>query len=346
MDVAHLLHTLQACRPEQKAIFGFDAFIDRISHHVSGLGDGTIGSMTELGSRLIARDNKSGAVFLEDVQELIGGNAPNTAKTLGTLGANVTCICALGYPHTKEVFLPLEEYCRLISYAEPGTCLAVELGQSKLFFSHNGEMEDITWDAFCARLGKDRLLKKYADADLIGLFNWGELSSTQRIWDGMLEDIFPHLPHGARTLFFDFSDISARSDADLKKLKETLTKFRQYGKVYVSANQLESRLLNGGQWVQDGICDIFITHGKTEAALIGQDEAISLPTRFQPAPKRLTGGGDSFNAGFCYALMCSLDHKSCLMVANAVANCLITTQTPPDLAALCDEIQKCRDLWA
>lgn len=327
-------------QPTKKAVFGFDAFIDQISCGANGLGEGPIVSMTDLGQRLTARGNKSGTVFLHNMQECIGGNAPNTALTLSSLGADVTCICALGYPRVRDVFLPLQQRCRVISYSDPGVCMAVELGQSKLFIGTSGRMNEVTWEEFVSCIGREQLLAEYARADLFGLFNWGELEATQRIWDGLLEEIFPALPKRARDLFFDFSDFSARSAQDLQRLKNTLKRFRAYGKVYVSANQLETELLNAAEMIENGVVDVFITHGKHGSAVMNAQGRTEQPTRFNPAPKRITGGGDCFNAGFCCGLLCGLADEDCLQTGNAAAGYLIGTGKVPDLSALCAELEK------
>ena len=164
MDMSGLVRFLSEHTPRSSAVFGFHAFVDRIGGTLSGLGDSPPGSMTEFGRRLIDRGDKSGTVFLEKMEEVMGGNAPNTALALGTLGAKVTCICALGYPEVQAVFSPLRERCTLLSYADPGTCLAVELGQSKLFFGHNGEMGDMTWETLKARAGLEKIRSAYAPA--------------------------------------------------------------------------------------------------------------------------------------------------------------------------------------
>lgn len=345
MELFRLLRFLGENKPHQRAVFGFDAFIDQISRRVSGLGDGCMESITDFGQRLLRRDGKSGAVFLEEMEESIGGNAPNTALTLSALGGDVTCICALGYPRIKDTFLPMQSSCRLISYADPGTCLALELGQNKLFIGHNGEMNDISWEELSNRVGRERLLAEYRRADLIGLFNWGELTATQCIWEGLLQDVFPHLSGTERKLFFDFSDISARKSGEIALLKDTLRRFRAYGRVYVSVNQLEEQLLQAGDWVEKAIADVVIIHGKQCSRMIADGAEHTLPTRYQVSPKRVTGGGDCFNAGFCFGLLCGLPAENCLMIGNAAANCLIRTGKAPDKTELCLELERSCPLW-
>ena len=166
------------------------------------------------------------------------------------------------------------------------------------------------------------------------------------IWEGLLSEVLPVLPEKERLFFFDFSDVSGKSEEDLALLRETLKSFRCYGRVYVSANCLESELLRGEMLIARGAADVFITHGKQLARAMGQGTEVALSTRYQPAPRRLTGGGDSFNAGFCYGLLCGLPLKECVMIGHAAANCLIRTGAPGNREEMCRELERCAGLWA
>ena len=345
MELSELRFFLQDYIPTKHAVIGFDAFIDQLGRKPSGLGCGLISGISDFGERLEHRGNRSGAVMLEEVVESIGGNAANTSMALGKLGAKVTCICAAGFPKVNDVFESLQEKVKLVSYANPGTCLAVELGESKLFFATNGEMNAMTWDEMQNRIGYDCLLSAYDNSDLIGLFNWGEIRSTQLLWNGLLRDIIPKLSYRPRKFFFDFSDISGRNNDELPLLFQTLRAFRNFGEVYVSANHMESKILCKERMVSEGVVDYFIGHGKKSSCLIKHDGTFVLPTRYLSAPKRLTGSGDSFNAGFCYGLLCGLPEENCMSLANATANCLVRTGNQPGKSSLCRELEASESLW-
>ena len=89
MDVSLTLEHLENGPTQGRVLLGFDAFIDRICRSVSGLGGGRIESMTEMGERLSARREKSGNLTLRQISERMGGNVPNTANVLSSLGAEV-----------------------------------------------------------------------------------------------------------------------------------------------------------------------------------------------------------------------------------------------------------------
>jgi sugar/nucleoside kinase (ribokinase family) len=51
---------------------------------------------------------------------------------------------------------------------------------------------------------------------------------------------------------------------------------------------------------------------------------------FMQEPKLLTGGGDNFNAGFCYSLFVDFNLFESLVVANAVSGSYEKTGLSPD----------------
>ena len=326
-------------------MLGFDAFVDTVARRSAGLGEGPIETMDELGRRLLLRHERSGTVFLKDVTVRSGGNTPNTAETLASLGASVTCLGAFGRPRVNDVFAPLGEKCRLISIADPAACLALEFGEAKLFFGSNGELDELTWDRVVSRVGAEALCDLYAGADVIGLFNWAEIRPTQALWEGLLRDVLPVLPRRERTFFIDFSDLTARSDKDILRALETLGRFRDYGQVVISANAPETERLMVLNARQLGACDLFILHSAARAAVYMADDTIELPTRRCERPARLTGGGDCFNGGYIFARMAGLDPADSLRCAMAAAGCLVRTGRPPDRESLIDELEKSGALW-
>jgi len=54
----------------------------------------------------------------------------------------------------------------------------------------------------------------------------------------------------------------------------------------------------------------------------------------------LTGGGDNFNAGYCYAMLHDLNHFQSLVVANAVSGSYVETGISPDVDNLIKFLKK------
>jgi sugar/nucleoside kinase (ribokinase family) len=63
-------------------------------------------------------------------------------------------------------------------------------------------------------------------------------------------------------------------------------------------------------------------------------------TFFCKEPAILTGGGDNFNAGFCYATFHDLDLFQALLVANAVSGSYVKTGISPDAATLIEFLKQ------
>lgn len=345
MNVLSTLQWLESHEAQGTALLGFDAFIDRICRHASGLGGEKMLTMTDFGRRLIDRGENSGVVSVREIEKRLGGNMPNTANVLSELGAKVSCIGAFGLEKTDRVFAELEKKCRIISYADPGACLALEFENCKLFFGDNGELDDLTWPELKDRVGGERLVEEFAGARLIGLLNWGELSSTQRFWEGLLGDVLPKLEKAERDFFVDFSDMSGRTKQDIDLMLETLRKFRQYGRVIASVNQGELNCLDCGRILQENVADVLVLHTAWNATLMIGEDQWTIPTRFVENPVLLTGGGDSFNAGFCIGLLYGLPLEDCLKTANATSGCYVRYGRAPSMKDIMDEILVCEQLW-
>jgi pfkB family carbohydrate kinase. len=80
--------------------------------------------------------------------------------------------------------------------------------------------------------------------------------------------------------------------------------------------------------------DMLVIHRTKDA--IGYDGKVyeKCDTFFCNEPKILTGGGDNFNAGFCYALFHKLNLAQSLIVANAVSGSYVKTGISPDVERL------------
>lgn len=57
-------------------------------------------------------------------------------------------------------------------------------------------------------------------------------------------------------------------------------------------------------------------------------------TFFCKEPTILTGGGDNFNAGYCFSRICDFDLFQSLVVANAVSGYYVRTGISPDVDKL------------
>jgi sugar/nucleoside kinase (ribokinase family) len=127
-----------------------------------------------------------------------------------------------------------------------------------------------------------------------------------------------------------------------------LGRFKDFFKVILSLNQHEADLiaramglLNSKQdeeFVEKlfGLVkvDILVIHRTNDALSYNGESYEKCDTFFCDEPKILTGGGDNFNAGFCYSLLNDLNPFQSLLVANAVSGSYVKSGISPNLIDL------------
>jgi sugar/nucleoside kinase (ribokinase family) len=82
--------------------------------------------------------------------------------------------------------------------------------------------------------------------------------------------------------------------------------------------------------------DVLIIHRTKDALAYDGFVFEKCNTFFCKKPAILTGGGDNFNAGFCYSLFYGFDLFQSLIVANAVSGYYVKTGISPDVNVLID----------
>jgi sugar/nucleoside kinase (ribokinase family) len=76
--------------------------------------------------------------------------------------------------------------------------------------------------------------------------------------------------------------------------------------------------------------DVLVIHRVDDAIAYNGVTFEQCDTFFCKKPKILTGGGDNFNAGFCFSLVEDFSLFESLIVANAVAGSYVKTGISPD----------------
>lgn len=182
---------------------------------------------------------------------------------------------------------------------------------------------------------------------MISFVNWSEIENSSQIWKGILDEILPVIvqPEPKPLFFTDFSDCSRKSKNDIQFAVNLLGRFRYYYKVIVSLNQNEAclvaRALDQREDIEDeefvrklfrkSNIDVLVIHRTKNALAFDGLNYEKCDTFFCNEPKILTGGGDNFNAGFCYAQLHDFNLFQSLLVANAVAGSYVKTGISPDV---------------
>lgn len=343
-----------------EAFLGFDACIDNIVRVVKDKGEndehGFYLKSREFAEFLISRENKSCGIELHTSLSKIGGNMVITANALGNLGVKADCVGTFGLPEILPVFKSMSENCRLHTVGETITATALEFNDSKFILFDPGPYNNLDWNGIKEILGIENIKQLLSGKQLISFLNWSEIQNSSQIWEGMLEEIIPQISstESAKYFFTDFSDCSRKTKEEIRSAIDLLGRFRKYFKVGISLNQNEAELVAGafdliGTASDEEFArslfsvinsDVLVIHRPKDAIAYNGNVFEKCDTFFCEEPKILTGGGDNFNAGFCYSLLQEFDLFQSLLVANAVSGLYVKTGISPDLNNLINHLEQ------
>lgn len=333
----------------KKAFLGFDACIDYIlrivrEKHKNG-NTAYFSSSEQFGNFLTDLGNKSCGVELETKMSKIGGNMVIMANALGNLNVKVECLGTFGLPDILPVFRTMSENCSLNTIGETISANALEFDKSKVIMFDPGPYNQLTWDGIKNIIGIERLREMVAGKHLISFVNWSEIENSSLIWKGFLDEVLPMSDTSDIKPFFftDFSDCSRRSKQEIQFAIALLGRFRKYFKIHLSLNQNEAErvasALDLSQDIPDGLfikdlfskcnADILVIHRVRDALAYDGEHFERCDTFLCKEPKVLTGGGDNFNAGYCYSRLHGMDLFQSLVFANAVSGSYVKNGLSP-----------------
>jgi hypothetical protein len=355
-----ILELLKKKITDINALLGFDACIDNIIRIIKNKKENSevefYNNSRQFGEFLISRENKSCGIEVHTQLSKIGGNMVITGDTLGNLGIKVDCIGTFGLPDILPIFLSMSSNCTLYTIGETITTSAFEFNDAKVMMFDPGPYNKLDWDVIKKMLGLDRIKQLFSGKQLISLLNWSEIENSSDIWKGILDEILPStLPSEVHPYFFtDFSDCSRRSKKDIQWAIALLGNFRNYFKVIISLNQNEAGIIAKALDLSDNtsdedfikklffacIADELVIHRTKDAMAYDGITFEKCDTFFCEEPTILTGGGDNFNAGFCFARFYDFDLFQSLIVANAVSGYYVKTGISPDVGSLIEFLKQ------
>jgi hypothetical protein len=367
-NLAALAATLIARRDDiasLRSVVGLDGFIDEMISVVGerrGLDDWTaLPSMVDLGG-IIAR-----AAGHNSLREIVvrsqdpGGCAVNLGDALIQLGVGLDFLGTLGAPR-HPAFEHFAAACR--SCAGLGTAfgrtLAFEFADGKFMFSAVSQLGEIRPDVLAEALADGAFVERCRAAALIALTNWTLYPHMTACWRLLHDAVFKHLGHRP-WLFIDLVDPSSRSEADIRALLATLTGFERDCKTVLGLNLNEAKVLGSllglGALGDEaaavraravairealGISQVVIHHARLNAvAEQGSDLAVDAGP-FCVAPRKTTGAGDRFNAGYGLGLMLGLPAEQRLALGAATSGVFVRQAR----SATLDEVVAFLGAWA
>jgi sugar/nucleoside kinase (ribokinase family) len=291
-----------------------------------------------------------------------GGCAVNLADGLASLGAAVDCFATLGEP-AHPAFAPIAGKCRgFHSWGrEPGRTLAFEFGDGKLMFSAVRQLADFTPEAVRGFLTDGAFAAACGAADVIALTDWTLYPHMTSVWRMLQEEVFAPLRHRPR-FFVDLVDPSNRSAADIREMAATLRGFEAAGPLTLGLNGNEANILCRLHDLPTAPADTppetalrqaaslrelldisrVVVHRVAFAVSSAADAGLAQPGPVCPNPKKSTGAGDRFNAGFCLALGLGLEDADALMLGCAAAGFFVRHARSANRAELAEFIR----LWS
>ncbi|MEP6728522.1 MAG: hypothetical protein ABJC98_22045 [Bacteroidota bacterium] len=322
------------------ATIGFDGFIDSIVKLVKKKGSNGqsefFTTKEDWGNYILEKKSGNFSVELQQQQIKIGGNMPNMAAALAKLGISVNCVGAMGYPVIDPLFSKLPALCKHYSFAPPGTCQAIEFDDGKMMLAAMDELNKVDWKIMKERIPIAVLIKLFDNAQLIGLLNWGELTASTSFWNGLLQEVLPFVNSNNKTFFVDLSDCSSRTKDEMTEALSLLKKMAAYGKVVLSVNHNESIFIHNALFERVNYyndikafgkklftyleVDTLLLHNRDKAVVFRTNEFAEKKSFFMEAPKLLTGAGDNFNAGFCFAQLMDCCLEDSLLIAHLISS--------------------------
>ena len=346
---------------QKNVVAGFDGFVDEMIAVVQerrGLGDWTpVPDIDAFGSWVKSAAGRS------SLREIIvhradpGGCAVNLGDGLLALGVTLDCFATLGQPR-HAAFEDFARRCRSCHSwgREPGRTLAFEFSDGKLMFSAVTQLAEFNCALLDQVLADGVYAQACSQAHLIALTDWSLYPHMTACWAKLQKEVYGRLKQ--RPVFFlDLVDPTSRSTADVLAMLEALRAFEVCGSTVLGVNGTEANVLAramGLATVPDelpavldqatalrsklGISQV-VTHCVKFAARADAQGTFGAEGPYCAQPKKSTGAGDRFNAGYCAGLMLGLPAEASLMLGCGASGFFVREARSAAPAELADFIE-------
>lgn len=281
-----------------------------------------------------------------------GGCAVNMGDGLASLGVPVDAFATLGQPPHPAFADIVARFRQCHSWGrEPGRTLAFEFRDGKLMFSAVRQLADFDPPTVEKFLADGIYAAACARARVIALTDWTLYPHMTAVWRLLQQKVFSRLSHRP-AFFIDLVDPSSRSDADIRAMLDVLPGFEPAGPLTLGLNGNEAnivaRLLGLAPAADDpaavqsqaaalqrrlAISEVVIHHHRFAATASTREQA-AVPGPYCAHPKKSTGAGDRFNAGFVLGLILGLEARQRLALGCAASGFFVRQARSATLAEL------------
>lgn len=320
MERLELADRLEAAGQPAPAVVGFDGFVDEI---ISVVGERRAdGGWTPMPSIAGFADWAAAAAGRSGLREIVvrrheaGGCAINLGDGLAAAGVPVHCFATLGSPIHHAFVDATARFASTTSWGTAhGRTLAFEFGDGKLMLSAVAQLAELDPVLVAGALADGAFARALSGAGLLACTNWTLYPHMTAIWRTMQAGPLADLGRRLRILI-DLVDPVGRGDDEVRDALAAIGGFAIAGPVTLGLNLNEANRLArlaGIAEGQDGCdhlarlagglrrvlgLDEVVVHAVRHAAADSRDGSAAVAGWWCAEPRRLTGAGDRFNAGF------------------------------------------------
>lgn len=314
-----------------KVTVGFDGYVDRLIRIVRKRENTGVYSyfktIGEFASGVGHAAGKSADWEIITQEVRFGGNAPIMANALSVLGIPSIFIGAADH----EIFKNLK--CRFISICKPAETMAFEFDDGKIMLAETSVLRELNAETIMPVL-TDCIL----DCSLFAFTGWSNVIGIEEVYAGLLERLRPE----STKIFFDLADCSKRSHADITRILEIIRAYSERSfDTYLGMNLNEYEILNretGNIYAYLGKCKTAVH--LTDRCHVQKGGAVEYcKGKTVEKPVLTTGGGDNFNAGFCFGLLSGMSLRDAAVTGMRVSEFYVRYGHSPSLTEL--EEDKC-----
>lgn len=314
---------------------GFDGFVDVLYKVVKKESQGEVryyNTIEDFGTRINKAAGLSADIEIVKIYENAGGNAPIFAEAISNMNTDVLLCANLGTKDVHPVFKELGKKCNIINLGEPASTIAFEFNDGKIMFG------DILFLKELHKINLEKILIKYygqhpdEQIDLACMADWANISNCSLLWKQLFGFLEKQMVDDGKVpkIFMDLADISAKDTGEILELIDLINHYGKIFQIILGLNLNETRKLyeilfnkscNITNLIHSGVklksrlhIHAVVVHSTYTSFAFTDSEKIYTEGRKIYKPAVSTGGGDNFNAGFCYAWLKNLTWGHALLM--------------------------------